>query len=142
MTPPTFRADLEREVDLVEEVGRVYGYDKVPESLPLRREAIGQLTASQKLRRALRTALVESGLDEVITYAFTAREAVAPLELPDGDARLRAVELANPMSAEQAVMRTTLVPSLLGAVRENLDRQNPAPNLFELGRVYLWDEPA
>jgi phenylalanyl-tRNA synthetase beta chain len=138
--PPTFRADVEREVDLIEEVGRVYGYDKVPETLPLRRDAVGSLTPSQRLRRALRTALVEAGLDEAITYAFVPREALAPLELPEGDVRLRSVEIANPMSTEQAVMRTTLVPSLLGAVRENLVRQNPAPNLFELGRVYLWDE--
>ncbi len=140
VTPPSFRADLEREVDLIEEVGRVFGYDKVPETLPLRRDAIGTLSQSQRLRRALRTALVEAGLDEVITYAFIPREALAPLELPEGDERLHTVELANPMSTEQAVMRTTLMPSLLGVVRENLARQNAAPNVFELGRVYLWDE--
>lgn len=140
VTPPTFRPDLEREVDLIEEVGRLAGYDRAPETLPLHRTA-GGLTRPQLMRRAVRRALAGCGLDEVITYAFVAADAVAPLGLPAGDARLEPVRLSNPMSADQAVMRTTLLPGLLAAVRENVARLNDPPNLFELGRVYLWDEP-
>ena len=140
VTPPSFRPDLEREVDLIEEVGRLAGYGMAPETLPWHRTA-GGLTGPQQVRRALRRALAGCGLDEVITYAFIADDALDPLGLPKGDPRLEPVRLANPMSEEQSVMRTMLLPGLVGALRENLDRLNDPPNLFELGRVYLWDEP-
>ena len=140
VTPPSFRPDLEREVDLIEEVGRLAGYGMAPETLPWHRTA-GGLTGPQQVRRALRRALAGCGLDEVITYAFIAADALDPLGLPKGDPRLEPVRLANPMSEEQSVMRTMLLPGLVGALRENLDRLNDPPNLFELGRVYLWDEP-
>jgi phenylalanyl-tRNA synthetase beta chain len=93
------------------------------------------------VRRAVRRALAGCGLDEVITYSFIAPDALAPLGLPERDIRLDPVRLSNPMSAEQSVMRTMLLPGLLGAVRDNIDRINEPPNLFEIGKVYLWDEP-
>ncbi len=139
VTPPSFRPDLEREVDLIEEVGRIAGYDRSPETLPRHRVA-GGLTKPQRLRRAVRRALAGCGLDEAITYTFVGPEALTALELPEGDARLDPVRLANPMSVEQSVMRTSMLPGLLATVHDNLDRLNDPPNLFELGRVYLWDE--
>ncbi len=140
VTPPSFRPDLEREVDLIEEVGRLAGYGMAPETLPRNRTA-GGLTLPQQVRRALRRALAGCGLDEVITYSFQADDVLAPLGLPAGDPGLDPVRLSNPMSAEQAAMRTMLLPGLVATVRANLDRHNDAPNLFELGRVYLWDDP-
>ncbi|RPI31356.1 MAG: hypothetical protein EHM52_01775, partial [Actinomycetota bacterium] len=128
-----------REVDLIEEVGRVVGYDRSPETLPRHRVA-GGLTKPQQLRRAVRRALAGCGLDEAITYTFVGPDGLAALGLPEGDARLDPVRLANPMSVEQSVMRTSMLPGLLATVRDNLDRLNDPPNLFELGRVYLWDE--
>jgi len=139
VTPATFRPDLIREVDLVEEVGRIAGYGLAPETLP-RHTTAGGLTKVQQVRRAIRGALAGCGLDEVITYSFIAPDALAPLGLSDGDVRLEPVRLSNPMSAEQSVMRTMLLPGLLGAVRDNMDRLNDPPNLFEIGKVYLWDE--
>jgi phenylalanyl-tRNA synthetase beta chain len=139
--PPTFRPDLTREVDLVEEVGRIAGYGLAPETLP-RHTTAGQLTQVQTVRRAIRRALAGCGLDEAITYTFIAPDALAPLGLPDGDPRLEPVRISNPMSVEQSVMRTMLLPGLLGAVRDNLDRLNEPPNVFEIGKVYLWDKPA
>ncbi|MBN2205209.1 MAG: phenylalanine--tRNA ligase subunit beta, partial [Thermoleophilia bacterium] len=139
VTPPSFRPDLEREVDLVEEVGRIAGYDRSPETLPRHRVA-GGLTKPQQLRRAVRRALAGCGLDEAITYTFVGPDALTALGLPEGDARLDPVRLANPMSVEQSVMRTSMLPGLLATVRDNLDRLNDPPNLFELGRVYLWDD--
>ena len=139
VTPPSFRPDLEREVDLVEEVGRIAGYDRSPETLPRHRVA-GGLTKPQQLRRAVRRALAGCGLDEAITYTFLGPDALVSLGLPEGDARLEPVRLANPMSVEQSVMRTSMLPGLLATVRDNLDRLNDPPNLFELGRVYLWDD--
>ncbi|MCX6371759.1 MAG: phenylalanine--tRNA ligase subunit beta [Actinobacteria bacterium] len=140
ITPPTFRPDLVREVDLIEEVGRIAGYDLAPETLP-RHTTPGGLTELQKVRRAVRAALVGCGLDEVITYSFVAPDAVAPFGLPEGDIRLDPVRLSNPMSVDQSVMRTMTLPGLLGAVRANIDRLNDPPNIFEIGKVYLWDEP-
>ena len=140
VSPPTFRPDLEREVDLIEEVGRISGYGQAPETLP-RHGTAGGLTRPQQVRRAVRGALTGCGLDEVITYTFISPDALEPLGLPDGDARLEPVRLSNPMSVEQSVMRTMLLPGLLDAVRSNIDRLNDPPNLFEIGRVYLWDEP-
>jgi phenylalanyl-tRNA synthetase beta chain len=139
VTPPTFRPDLEREVDLIEEVGRIAGYDRSPETLPRHRVA-GGLTKPQQVRRAVRRALAGCGLDEAITYTFVGPDALTALGLPEGDVRLEPVRLANPMSVEQSVMRTSMLPGLLAAVRDNLDRLNGPPNLFELGRVYLWDD--
>jgi phenylalanyl-tRNA synthetase beta chain len=137
VTPPSFRIDLAREVDLIEEVGRVHGYGEVPETLPLRRAAVGVLTAAQVLRRRLREALTACGLDEIVTYSFTSRESLAALDISEGDVRRSPVVLANPMSAEQAVMRTTLLPGLLGTLRDNLAKQNYPLCLFEEARVYL-----
>ena len=140
VTPATFRPDLVREVDLVEEVGRIAGYGMAPETLP-RHTTAGGLTQPQRVRRAVRRALAGCGLDEAITYTFIAPDALAALGLSDDDVRLAPVRLSNPMSVEQSVMRTMLLPGLLGAVRDNVDRLNDPPNLFEIGKVYLWDEP-
>jgi phenylalanyl-tRNA synthetase beta chain len=139
ITPPSFRPDLAREVDLIEEVGRIAGYDLAPETLPRHRPA-GGLTKPQQVRRAVRRALAGCGLDEAITYTFVAPDALDPLGLPEDDVRLDPVRLSNPMSVEQSVMRTMLLPGLVGAVRANVDRLNDPPNLFEIGSVYLWDD--
>ena len=139
VVPPSFRPDLEREVDLIEEVGRVAGYDRAPETLP-RHTTAGGLTLPQQVRRVVRRALVGCGVDEAITYTFVAPDAAAPLGLAEGDVRLTPVRLSNPMTVEQSVMRTMLLPGLLGAVRDNIAHLNDAPNIFELGRVYLWDK--
>jgi phenylalanyl-tRNA synthetase beta chain len=140
VAPPTFRPDLVREIDLVEEVGRIAGYGLSPETLP-RHTTAGGLTKPQRVRRAVRRALAGCGLDEVITYSFIAPDALEPLGLPAGDVRLDPVRVSNPMSVEQSVMRTMLLPGLLKTVKDNLDRLNDPPNLFEIGKVYLWDQP-
>ena len=103
-----------------------------PETLP-RHTTAGGLTGPQQVRRALRRALAGCGLDEVITYAFIAADALDPLGLPEGDPRLEPVRLANPMSAEQSVMRTMLLPGLVATVRDNLDRLNDPPTCSSWG---------
>ena len=137
VTPPPFRRDLERPVDLVEEVARIHGLENLPETLPLRGEAVGLLTTDQQVRRRIADTLIGAGLDEVVTYSFVAADAVGPLGLAAGDRRGAPIALANPMSAEQAVMRTTLVPGLLAAVAANLAQQAERVAVFEQGRVYL-----
>ncbi len=137
VTPPPFRRDLERPVDFVEEVARIHGLENLPETLPLRGEAIGLLTSDQQVRRRIADTLIGAGLDEVVTYSFVAADTVAPLGLAADDCRSAPIALANPMSAEQAVMRTTLTPGLLAAVAANLAQQAERVAVFEQGRVYL-----
>ncbi len=136
VSPPPFRRDLERPVDLVEEVGRIHGLENLPETLP-RRDVVGLLTKDQQVRRRITDTLTGAGLDEVVVYSFVAPEAIAQLGLGEGDRRSAPVALANPMSAEQSVMRTTLVPGLLTTVAANLARQAERVRIFEQGRAYL-----
>jgi phenylalanyl-tRNA synthetase beta chain len=122
---PSWRGDVSREVDLIEEVGRHHGLDKVAATLPPagRREG---LRPAQSRERALRELLVASGLVEVINYAFVGRGEVAGA----------AVELANPISEQQDTLRTALVPGLLSTMAANRRRGARDVRLFELGRVF------
>ena len=126
VTVPTWRArDVTREVDLVEEVARVV-LDRVPHTMPLRRFVAGHLTAEQRFRRALEDVLVGAGYSEAYTWSLTASD-------PDP----AALRLPDPMSGDQAVLRTTLLHGLLEAARVNVDAGNESIRLFELARVYL-----
>jgi phenylalanyl-tRNA synthetase beta chain len=132
---PTFRPDLAREVDLIEEVLRLEGYDQLPATLPPL--ATGPRGRGDQMTPAVRRALTSLGWNEAITYGFTSPTRIAALRLPPGDRRLRAIELRNPMSVEQSVMRTSLLPNLLGAVARNLKHDVNDVWLFEVGSVFL-----
>ncbi len=126
VTVPTWRArDVTREIDLVEEVARVV-LDRVPRTMPLRRAVAGHLTRDQRLRRLVEDVLVGAGFSEAYTWSLVAND-------PDP----AALRLPDPMSGEQAVLRTTLAEGLIAAARENVDAGNEALALFELARVYL-----
>jgi phenylalanyl-tRNA synthetase beta chain len=135
VTPPSARADVAREVDVIEEIVRLVGYDKVPTTLPPLREA-PRANVDDRPDRA-RKALAAAGLAEAITFGFTSRERIAALRLPAGDRRNQPIALRNPMSVEQAVMRTSLVPNLLAAVTRNRSFGVPDVALFEVGSVFL-----
>jgi phenylalanyl-tRNA synthetase beta chain len=135
VTPPSPRADVTREVDLIEEIVRLVGYDRVPTTLPALREA-PRATVDERPDRA-RQALAAAGLYEAITFGFTSRERVAALRLPADDVRNRPIALRNPMSVEQAVMRTSLLPNLLGAIARNRSFGLEDVALFEVGSVFL-----
>jgi phenylalanyl-tRNA synthetase beta chain len=140
VTCPTYRPDLTREVDLIEEVLRIRGFHAVPATLPQ-----GQVPLHRRPdpRPALaRRALVAAGLSEAITFGFTSRARVESLGLPASDRRARPIAIRNPMSAEQAVMRTSLLPNLLAAVARNLSFGIADVALFEIGSVFLAREGA
>jgi phenylalanyl-tRNA synthetase beta chain len=123
---PSWRArDVTREIDLVEEVGRVV-LDRIPFTLPLRRHVRGRLTQDQRLRRLVEDVLVGAGFDEAYTWTLAASD-------PDP----RALRLPDPMTSDQAVLRTTLLPGLVEAVRVQLDAGAERIALFEIARVYL-----
>jgi phenylalanyl-tRNA synthetase beta chain len=141
LVPHFRRADVTREADLIEEVARIDGMEKLPATLPARREAVGRLSRTQQLRRTVEDALAGRGLHEVLGWSFTDRGLADRLRLPADDPRRRAVSLTNPMSEEQALMRTTLLGSLLDTARHNRARGAQDLHLFELGAVYLEREP-
>jgi phenylalanyl-tRNA synthetase beta chain len=135
---PYFRHyDVTREADAIEEVARIHGLDKLPATLPARRKAVGRLTREQRLRRLTESFLRGRGLSEVVTYSFIAPEWIERLRLPDRDRRRRVLHVANPLSEDQSVMRTTLACGLLETARYNLDRDIAELRLFECGRVFF-----
>jgi phenylalanyl-tRNA synthetase beta chain len=131
------RSDVTREVDLIEEVARLWGLDRLPSTLPPRRGAPGRLAPEQRLRRRAEDALVGAGLFEAVGWSFTAPDVADRLALPAGDPRRAAVPLENPMAESHSVMRTTLLGSLLDAVRHNRARGAEDVRLFEYGAIYL-----
>jgi phenylalanyl-tRNA synthetase beta chain len=135
VTVPTFRrADVTREADLIEEVARIDGLEKLPATLPSRHGASGRLTELQRLRRDAADALIAQGLDEVVGWSFTGPDPFGRLRLPRGAS---AVEIENPMSSEQARLRGTLLGSLLDVARRNRAQRADTLRLFESGAVYL-----
>jgi phenylalanyl-tRNA synthetase beta chain len=129
--------DVTREVDLIEEVGRVHGFDRhLPTTLPAV-ATIGGLGREQQLRRRAEDVLRDLGFDQVVGWSFTDPGELARLRIPAGDPRAEPVTLANPLSEDQSAMRTTLVGSLLDAASRNLARDAEAVAVFESGQVYL-----
>ncbi len=136
--PPDRHYDVTREVDLVEEVARVHGLDEhLPSTLPASASQAGGLRRGQRLRRRAEDALRDLGLDEIIGWSFTDPGESERLRIPGDDPRANGVTIANPLSEDQSVMRTTLVGSLLAAAKHNLSRDAESVALFESGRVYL-----
>lgn len=134
---PTFRADLEREIDLIEEVARIHGLERVPSTLPARRVGRGGLNDVQAARRRTEDLLVGCGLTQVITYSFGDDKWAHKLRLAPDDSRRDGVRIANPLSVDQSVMRTMLLPGLLGTAKKNISVRETRVHIFETGRVFL-----
>ncbi len=129
---PSWRPDLEREIDLVEEVARRIGFDQIGRTLPDVRQ-IGALTPRQRERRLIADALVGAGLSEAITLSL-----VAPVDLERAGAPTdRLVRASNPLRAEESVLRTRVLPGLLRAAAFNRAHGQNDVALFEIGRVFL-----
>jgi phenylalanyl-tRNA synthetase beta chain len=137
VVPPSFRPDVIREVDLAEEVVRLVGYDRVPVTSPQAAASAAPLDPHLRNRLEVKSFLAGSGYSEIITYSFISLESLRKLRLPPEDPRLGPVRVMNPLSEEQAVMRTSLVPSLLNTARYNSDRRNEDIRIFELSKVFL-----
>ncbi|MEO8554132.1 MAG: hypothetical protein ABI678_29355, partial [Kofleriaceae bacterium] len=135
VTPPSGRTDVTREVDVIEEVLRVAGYEQVVSTLPALRKAPGvpELERADVVRRALAAA----GATEAITYGFQSAERCGVLGLAPADRRSQPIAVRNPMSAEQAVMRTSLLPNLAAAIARNQSFGRTDICLFECGSVFL-----
>jgi phenylalanyl-tRNA synthetase beta chain len=134
--PPSWRPDLTRPADLVEEVLRLEGYQTIPVTLP--RAPAGQgLTVAQRAKRRATAALCDAGFAEVLLLPFVAGDVADRLGLEADDPRRTAVRVANPLSEDEAYLRTTLLPGLLAAAGRNVGRGNADVALFEVGTVFL-----
>ncbi|HET6482858.1 MAG TPA: phenylalanine--tRNA ligase subunit beta, partial [Actinoplanes sp.] len=136
VTPPSWRPDLLEPIDLVEEVARLGGYNDIPSLLPPARGGSG-ITPSQRRRRSVGRALAENGYVEVLSYPFVAPATADQLGYPADDPRRSAVRLTNPLSETDPLLRTSLLPTLLGTVKRNLGRGRRDLALFETGTVFL-----
>ncbi len=135
VTAPSWRPDLTGRAELVEEVIRLVGYENLPARLPQAPAGFG-LTTGQRLRRRIGRALASDGLVEVLAYPFIGAADLDALGLAADDPRRRSVRLANPLSDEQPLLRTTLLPGLAATARRNLSRGLVDIALYEVGLVF------
>lgn len=135
---PSRRRDITREVDLIEEVARLYGYDNIPTTLPVGLNTRGALTREQSLRRNMRDIFNAMGLDEVSTYSFTRKEIIH--DFADIYKEGEPVSLAMPMSEERSLLRTNLLPHLAETAAYNLNRKQRNISIFEIGNVFITEE--
>jgi phenylalanyl-tRNA synthetase beta chain len=141
--PPLRRIDVTREVDLIEEVARIDGLERLPATLPARRGAAGRLTHAQRVRRAAEDAVAGRGACEVVGWSFADPGLLDRLQIPNDHALRQVVTLENPLSEDQSIMRPTLLGSLLDAARHNVSRNRHDIAIFESGTVYrAWSDAA
>lgn len=133
---PSFRVDIEREADLVEEVARLYGYNKIPTTLPSADLSYPEQDQQRLKRSAATNSMLSIGFNEAINYSFTTEKHTDFLKLAEDDFRRQFVHLLNPLTEDQAVMRTMLLPGLLENVKRNISFQKTAVKLFEIGKVF------
>lgn len=140
VTPPRARLDIALEVDLIEEVARIHGFEHIPDQLPAGALALQPKKEAQLPRRRLESLCVDLGYQEAVSYSFLDRRWLAGFDLAD-----QAVELANPLSQELAVMRPALIPGLVAAVQRNLQKNSGqhrgTVRLFEAGTVFAHENP-
>ncbi len=136
VVPPSRRFDIAIEEDLIEELARIHGYERIPTTLPAGAARIAAPSESRLDQASLRRQLVARDCLETVNYAFVDAALLRQWGAEDG-----AVPLANPLSAELAVMRTRLLPGLVSALQRNVARQAGRVRLFEIGNVFAAVEP-
>ena len=136
---PNFRPDLERSIDLIEEVARLIGYDHIPTTMPVSNLTCQQLPLHLSLERTVRNQMVQLGFSEVINYSFYNTDCLDKLRLEEQDSRRFNIKILNPLNEEQSAMRTTLIPSLLETANRNLSYRYEDLALFELRPIFLPD---
>lgn len=134
---PSFRVDVSRPEDLMEEVARRIGYHHIPTTFPAMPAETLPVSRQRSFRNSVKQIVVGMGFLEVITYSFIHQDACDRLRLDSNDPRRNRVHILNPLSEEQSVMRTSMVPGLLETVRYNIAQQMKDLKLFEIGKIYL-----
>jgi len=135
--PPSFRGDVEREIDIIEEIARIYGYDKIKPTLF--NTTIAQEGKNFRLRAVdqIREILIGCGLNEVITYSFVSPDIFDKIRIPEGHKLRNAIKIKDPLIIDHSLMRTSLISSLLEIIKWNTNRQAELVKIFEAGKIYL-----
>ena len=135
--PPSFRGDVEREIDVIEEIARIYGYDKIRPTLF--NTTIAQEGKNFRLRTVdqIREILIGCGLNEVITYSFVSPDIFDKIRIPEGHKLRNAIKIKDPLIIDHSLMRTSLISSLLQIIKWNTNRQAEWVKIFEVGKIYL-----
>jgi phenylalanyl-tRNA synthetase beta chain len=137
VVPPSFRVDISRPADLMEEVARLSGYDDIPTTHPVSHVVAKKPEKKRRVRDRVRRLLVSCGCTEIVTYSFIGGDACDKLLLQGQDKRRRVVSILNPLTEDQDVMRTSLVPGLLTTTYRNSTKRNDDLRIFELGKVFF-----
>lgn len=137
VTVPTFRPDVNQEIDLVEEIVRVYGFDNIPTTLPRGDIPIPKVDPKENLREHVKTYLLQCGMMEAMNYAFYHPDVFDRIRLESTDPLRQAVQIANPLTEDQSIMRTTLLPSLLANAQRNRNHQINDVQFFECSKVFI-----
>ena len=137
VTVPTFRSDITREIDLIEEIARVYGYDNIPTTLPKGDIPVPAPDPKVEVRRRVKQFLLASGMMEALNYSFSDPNSFDKIRLAADNPIRNAIPLQNPLSPEMSVLRTTLLPGLLDNAQRNRNHQIDTIALFEIGGVFI-----
>ncbi len=135
VVPPWHRADLTREADLIEEIGRIRGYQRITPRLP-RTSGAGRRTPAQEIRERVTRVAADQGYDQAITYSMVPEGDADRLRMDADDPRREVIRLAHPLSEEMGVMRRSMLPGLLRAAALNQHHQSMSGAIFEIGRTY------
>ena len=134
---PTNRDDLVEEADFIEEIARIYGFDRIEATMPKGSVVVGGRTYSQNIKKFTKEVLNSCGLNEVLTYSFVSPKSVEKINTNDNSIKRNFVKLLNPLGDETSVMRTTLVPNMLEVVGRNASRMVKDVRAFELGSIFI-----
>jgi len=135
--PPSFRVDVQRPQDLMEEVARLSGYNNIPTTFPAMPAKARKPLKLLEVRSSIMHLMTGFGFFETINYSFINQLSCDRLNLPSDDFRRNTVNILNPLSEDQAVMRTSLIPGLLETVCRNISKQQKNLKLFEIGKAYI-----
>ncbi|HHD63247.1 MAG TPA: phenylalanine--tRNA ligase subunit beta, partial [Desulfobulbaceae bacterium] len=137
---PSFRPDVEREIDLIEEIARLFGYNEIPTTMPSIDMAYPPRDELRELRMEVSSVCTGEGFYEAINYSFVDEKHLDHMGLAVDDQRRQVTRLLNPLTEEQAVMRTMLLPGLLENICRNINYQQPDIKLFEIGKIFIQQE--
>ena len=137
VTVPTFRSDITREIDLIEEIARVYGYDNIPTTLPKGDIPVPAPDPKVEVRRRIKQFLLAAGMMEAVNYSFSDPNNFDKIRFAADNPLRNALPLQNPLSPEMSVLRTTLLPGLLDNAQRNRNHQIDTIALFEIGSVFI-----
>ncbi|MBL0702310.1 MAG: phenylalanine--tRNA ligase subunit beta [Desulfosarcina sp.] len=137
ITPPSYRVDIKRPVDIMEEIARLYGYNKIPVTFPVVPVQAKNSSTHIAHKKQIKRLMTGLGFLECINYSFINNQSAARLNFEQDDARYNMISLLNPLTEDHAVMRSSLVPGLLETLRRNIAKNVHNVKIFEIGKIFI-----